>query len=435
MKSKKTLKLISTCLLFSSLLISCSKQQYSPYIPPSTQTVDLVNPTPVLNTTPLATGMGSVIGRVVDPSGKGLQNVAVSVKNISVSTTSTGDFQINNVPAGSQTIFFIYGNRQISLNVNVIADSAVSPELNPVQFSNNGTGGSGIANTQLKTFLVDQDYLNQWQAKNLAVVNGTVYVAAVDQKGWITQKGTIIRMDSDEGKNWTDLGGKWLKTRHPMDKSVQGVGVTSSNLVAVDTQGSVYNIESGKSVVSYKTGGGTDIAIGAGNVYIVNGSNVEKTDTTGQARTAVKNLTISGGICADGKGNLFAVSGKTIKKADFSSVTTTVTDVIKDGLNTPVDVAVDDKNNLIYVLDGNDVKRFSSEGVLVSTFGTSCVKAVGICVDEAGYLYVADEGKDYKTSKIVKFAPGNNIIPQFQNQDYINAMKNFDGTGESSTIK
>lgn len=434
MNSKKTLKVLASCVVFSSLLLSCSKAQYSPYIPPSTQNNDVFNNNPnVVNTTPLATGMGSVIGRVVDPSGKGLQNVAVSIKNVAVSTGYTGDFQVNNVPAGSQTILFTYGSRQISLNVNVVADSAVSPELNPIQFSNNGTGGSGIANTQLKTFLVDQDFLNQWQAKSVAVMNGVIYVAAIDQKGWFTQKGTIISMDSEAGKTWTDLGAKWLKTRHPMDKSLQAVGISSSNLVAVDTAGSVYNIESGKSVVSYKSGGGTDIAIGGGSVYIVNGSSVEKTDTTGQARTAVKNLTVSGGICSDGTGNLFAVSGKTIKKATFSSIDTTVVDIIKDGLVAPTDVAVDDKSNFIYVLDGSDIKRFSAEGVLLSTFGTSCVKAVSICVDETGYLYVADEGKDYKTSKIVKFAPGNNVIPMFQNQDYVKAMQNFDGVSSDTT--
>lgn len=403
---------------------SCNKGNSSPVYYPSTQIADSIPVQPTI-APPVLTGMGSVLGRVVDPTGKGLKDVAVSIKNVGIITSFTGDFQLNNIPAGNQIISLKYGNREITVGVNVVADTAVSPELNPVQFSNNGTNGSGIANTQLQTFQVDQDFLNQWQAKSVAVLNNLIYVIATDANGFLTQKGTIIRMDADTGKTWKDLGTKWY-VRHPMDKTVAGIAVNSSNIIAVDTKGSIYNVEANKAVATYKSGGGTDIAIGGSSVYIVNGSNVEKTDPTGQSRVAVKNLTVSGGIGADAKGNVYAVSGKTIKKAEFSSITTNVTDVIKDGLVSPVDVAVDDKNNFIYVLDGSDIKRFSAEGVLVSTFGTSCIKPVSIATDENGQIFVADEGKDYKTSKIVKFAAGSNVIPQFQNQDYVKAAQSLD---------
>ncbi|GIW22252.1 MAG: hypothetical protein KatS3mg068_1259 [Candidatus Sericytochromatia bacterium] len=128
------------------------------------------------------TGLGSVVGRVVDASGIGLPNVQISIGNIRTISTQTGDFQLNNVPAGSQTILFVYANRQLNIPVNVVADTSVTPEINPVQFSNNGTNGSGSANVQLKTFKVDQDFLNQWQAKNVAVSGGKIFVAVSDNK-------------------------------------------------------------------------------------------------------------------------------------------------------------------------------------------------------------------------------------------------------------
>ncbi|MFN8674710.1 MAG: hypothetical protein U0457_21840 [Candidatus Sericytochromatia bacterium] len=422
---------IVTSLVLSFTLLSC--KQPSPYAGPASQPLpnDPI-PTPSTVNAQISTGMGSVIGRVVDPSGKGLQGVSVSINGNSTSTGFNGDFQLNNVPAGNQIITFTYGSRELKINASVSADTASSPDLNPVQFSNNGTNGSGIANTQLKTFQVDQDFLNQWQAKSVAVMNNIVYVAAIDVNGLITTKGTIIRLDAETGQSWKDLGSKWF-VRHPMDKTLQALAVSSSNIIAVDTKGSVYNIEANKAVQTYKAGGGTDIAIAGGNVYIVNGSNVEKTDTTGQSRTAVKDFSVSGGICADGKGNVYGVSGKTIKKAEFTTINANIKEVVKDGLESPIDVAVDDKTNSIYVLDGSNIKRFNDKGVLLATFGASCIKPVSIATDEYGQLYVADEGKDHKTSKIVKFASGTNVIPNFQNQDTINANKPLEDAPSDET--
>lgn len=429
-------KIVSALVLIgiSSQIMSCGGTKSTPYLPPNYQNPGNFNPNPYDPSNPNninspISNFGSVMGRVIDSTGKGMSNVTVSVGAVSTTTSITGDFQLNNVPAGQRSITLRYGSRQISVDVNVIADSAVSPPVNPIQFSNNGTGGSGVANTQLKTFNVDQDWLNQWQAKGVAASNGTVYVTVGDNTS-LFKKGSIIRMDTDSGKNWKNIGSMWLGLRYPLDKTIKGIAINGTNLVAIDSKGAYYNVENNKKVKSFKTGPGTDIAVGAGSVFISNGSSVEKADSTGQGRSVISGLTTTGGIGCDTQGNLYAVSGSGVKKVDSSLL---ITDIITQGVENGLDVAVDDKNGFIYVLENSQIKRFTTTGVLTATFGNGAIKAVSITTDELGNVYVADEGKDHKTSKIIKFSPGSGVIPSYENQDTVKALsQSFDGLGDGS---
>lgn len=429
-------KLVSALVLIgvSSQIMSCGGTKTTPYLPPNYQSPGNFNPNPYDPSNPNninspISNFGSVMGRVIDSTGKGMPNVTVSVGAVSTTTSITGDFQLNNVPAGQRSIILRYGSRQINIDVNVVADTAVSPVVNPIQFANNGTGGSGVANTQLKTFNVDQDFLNQWQAKGIAASNGTVYVTVGDNTS-LFKKGSIVRMDTDSGKNWKNIGSMWLGLRYPLDKTIKGIAINGTNLVAIDSKGSYYNVENNKKVKSYKTGPGNDVAVGAGNVFILNGASVEKADSTGQGRSAIPNLTVSGGIGCDTQGNLYAVSGSGVKKVDNNL---TVVDVVTQGVENGIDVAVDDKNGFIYVLENSQIKRFTTTGVLTATFGNGAIKAVSIATDELGNVYVADEGKDHKTSKVIKFSPGSGVVPTFENQDTVKALsQNFDGLGDES---
>ena len=439
MKANKILfTLIASTLTLSSLTACGGKSSVSPYLPPNTQPGGF-NPNPNdpnfnngngINS-PISS-LGSLIGRVVDSTGKGLANVTISVRNVSTTSSITGDYQLNNVPAGQQSVLLRYGNRQLSINANVTADTVISPDVNPVQFSNNGTGNSGTANVQMGTFKTDQDFLNQWQAKGIAASGGSVYVTVADNTS-LSKKGSIVRMDTDSGKNWKNIGSTWLGLRYPLDKTIQGIAISGTNLVAVDSKGSLYTIENKKKIKSFKTGAGTDVAVGAGNVFIVNGSVVEKADSSGQGRSAIANLTVTGGIGADTIGNLYAISGSGIKKVDTQM---NVTDIITQGVSNGIDVAFDDKNGLIYVLENTEIKRFSIQGLMLASFGNGAVKANGIATDELGNVYVSDEGKDYKTSKIIKFGPGDGGLVNYQNQDMIKATSatelNFDGLGDGS---
>jgi hypothetical protein len=434
MSLKNILSTLVVMSFIGSQISACGGNKTSPYLPPNLQNPgNISNPYDPNNpngiNSPIS-NFGSVMGRVVDSTGKGMSNVTVSIGSISSTSSITGDFQLNNVPAGQRSITLRYGNRQLNINVNVVADSAVSPDVNPIQFSNNGTGGSGIANTQLKSFNVDQDFFNQWQAKGIAASSGTVYVTVADNTS-LFKKGSIIRMDTDSGKNWKNIGSAWLGLRHPLDKTIQGIAISGTNLVAIDSKGSFYNVENKQKVKSFKTGPGSDVAVGAGSVFISNGASVEKADSSGQGRAVIANLTVSGGIGTDSQGNLYAVSGSGVKKVDSKL---TVTDVFTQGVENGLDVAIDDTNGFIYVLENSQIKRFTTSGVLTATFGNGAIKAVSIATDELGNVYVADEGKDHKTSKVIKFSPGSGVIPAFENQDTVKALsQNFDGLGEDTS--
>ncbi|GIW22251.1 MAG: hypothetical protein KatS3mg068_1258 [Candidatus Sericytochromatia bacterium] len=222
-------------------------------------------------------------------------------------------------------------------------------------------------------------------------------------------------MNSESGKEWENIGESWFGLKYNIDKSVTGISVSGSNLVAVDRNGSLHILENMKSIKSKKTGGGIDVAVGAGMIFIANGSGVEKADNSGEGRTLIPNVYITAGITCDSQGNIYGISGNIVKK--FDSTGTNVTDVITQGLSGPIDVALDEKNNFIYVLEQREIKRFTTSGILTASFSNGAIKANGIATDELGNVYVSDEGKDYKTSKIIKFAPGSTNTPLFQNDD------------------
>lgn len=255
-------------------------------------------------------------------------------------------------------------------------------------------------NAQSGTFKVDQSMTSQWQAKGIAVSGGAIYVSAADNSG-LFKKGTVIKMNSSDGKGWKSLGGTLGGLRHPMDATVEGVAINGSTVVAVDPTGKVYTLDAANgSPKVIKAAGGKDVASGGGSIYIANGS-VEKTDTSATARTPVAGLNASGGVGSDNLGNLYAVSGVKIVKSDSTGQ---VMDVVTTDLSSPVDVAVDSRNGDLYVLDATSIKRFNSTGQIMSTFPSGATKPVAIATDESGAIYVADFGSTYKDSKVIKFA-------------------------------
>ena len=258
---------------------------------------------------------------------------------------------------------------------------------------------NAVPNVQAGTFLADQSIVNDWQAKGIAVVGGSIYLSVSDSKG-LSKKGSVVKMNSSDGKSWSDLGGSLGGLRHPMDATVEGLAVSGSTVIAVDSASKVYTLDASKGGVKVlKVAGGKDVAAGAGSFFIANGM-VEKSDASASARTAINGMSATGGVGADSLGNVYAVSGVTIKKADSTGQ---VQDVITSDLTGPLDVAVDTRNGDIYVLEATMVKRFNTNGQLLTSFANGAIKASTIAVDETGSVYVADTGTTNKDSKVIKF--------------------------------
>jgi hypothetical protein len=261
--------------------------------------------------------------------------------------------------------------------------------------------GSQAPNPQMGTFEVDQDTLNQWQARGIAVNGGAIYIAASDNRS-LFKKGTVIKMDATSGKNWKNLGSTMLGLRHPMDSTIQGVAVVGGNLFAIDSTQGLYSVKaSGGEVKPLKGAGGMDITGSMNGLYVSANGGLERGDMSGTARTPMNIMTASG-IGSDSRGNVFFVSGTRVAVMDQSGMPR---DVVQQGVMTPLDVAGDGRNGDVYVLEQAEIKRFSMNGQLLSRFPHNAGQPSSIAIDESGNLYVADFGTSHKDSKIIKFGP------------------------------
>ena len=292
-------------------------------------------------------------------------------------------------------------------------DTTVYPEQNYIDntAANNGrqdfTAATGTPNAKLGTFKVDQSLIYDWQAKGVAVSGGTIYVSVSDTDGILTG-GSVVKMDASSGKSWKDIGSKLLGLSHPISKNVQGLTATGGTVVAVDDS-NIYNIDSSGNIKTTKGNGGKDVASAGGSIYIAGSWTVSRADASGSSAAPLGGLSASGGIGADTNGNLYITSGNSIKKiggtADVSMSGADASQDIATGLTNPVDVAVDNRNGDIYVLDGTEIRRFDQNGTFIVSFSSTAKKGVAITVDENGNVYVADAGSSAKDSVIIKFGP------------------------------
>jgi len=428
MKNKKIYLIALTISLVSSIITSCgSGTNYVAYTASDVLSNSNSNSNSNNNSnnnsnsnSNVVTGLGSIVGKIVDSKGQGIEGAEVKVQGISTISDSSGEYHLDKIPEGKKQLIAKYGKRTITINVTVQGDTAITPDINPIQFGNNGTAGSGSANTQLTTFKVDQDFLNQWRARGISILDGFIYVAVSDTKN-LFKKGSIVKMTTESGDSWENIGDNYF-VKYKIDQDVQAVAADSTAIYAVDSKGSFYVIGASTSkitskITSVSSGPGKDLAIGKDCIYIANGSTVEKSDISGGDRTIISDLVINGGIATDSSGNLYVTSGNTIKKVNESDGK--IVDVATEGIDSPIDITVDEKRGFIYVLESADIKRFDMDGKLLASFGNGSMQPVSIATDELGNVYVADEGTTYKDSKIVKFGPASTLLPGYENPDIV----------------
>jgi hypothetical protein len=349
---------------------------------------------------------GSIVGQVISRMGQPLHNVEVSLQsNPEIKTTSKrGEFTLMNIPAGPQVLVFTFGNIQTTAQVNVLPNRAVPPMQNPVRME--GEIGSkaleaALPNKQIGAFKVDQDsLLNLWQPVGLAASGGTLYISAIDTRSLIT-KGTVIKMNTSEGKEWKNLASAWLGLRHPLNGSTRGMTLNSAGqIVVVDEKGGTFSVESSNGkVTKADSEGALDIASGGGKTYIYGIGGIAESDETGATRTPISGVNASGGIAADKEGNGYVPVQNTLYKISAGKPSV----LIDQYLNSPKDVAIDNRNGDIYVLDGGEIKRFDKKGEFIVNFGTGGLNAVALTLDEEGTLFVADFGRDHRSAQIIKF--------------------------------
>ncbi len=349
--------------------------------------------------------VGSVVGRVITRSGRPLHNVQIWLEgNPDIKTTSNrGDFTLMNVPAGQHTIVLRFGNLENTASVNVVPNRAASPQQNPIQLDGE-VGQQALAfsnpNKQIAGFKVDQDTLHQWQVRGIDVSGGNIYLSAVDIRN-ITRKGTVIKMNAQSGEEWKNIAKAWFGLRHPLNSSATGVTVSSTgSVLVVDEKKDFFSVSPDGKVTKNEADSAVDISAANGTVWISSVRGLEKSDSTGASRTLIPGVAASGGVGTDPEGNAYVCVQNTIVKV---SVDGTPSTLIRSFLNSPTDVAIDPRNNDVYVLDSGEIKRYDAQGEFIVSFGSGALDPVSIDLDESGALYVADFARDHNSSQILKY--------------------------------
>lgn len=343
------------------------------------------------------TGVGTVQGQVRDLQGRGMGNVAVMVdgsQEVAATTAFDGSFTLANVPAGWQFITFQYEGQTFAGAVDVAPNQATAME--PVtfaeQFSGFGNQASGSFELPRKTLLYT------WKITNVAAWSGSIYVTAADGEGAL-KNGSVFRLDTRQGKKWTQIGDKFFGLTKPLTSTVSGLAAVGEQLFAADAKKGLYKLDpiKGKPKRVDKTGY-RDVAAGGGKVYVAGDSGLVGGSTSLDDLMPLSGITATGGIGADVTGTLYAVSGNKIVKYQGKAET------FAEGLNSPIDVAAD-RQGFVYVMEPTGFKRFDRDGKLVGIVPVAMDKPVSICVDESGAVYLADQGLGNAPSKVLRFSP------------------------------
>lgn len=391
---------------------------------------------------------GTVTGRIVDDRTKmGIPGVIIQVQNVSppvtAQTDSSGNFVLNNVPQGDQFLVvnkvgYVYMATQGSITAHVVPNSTMA--LPQIVLSPAIAAASNAYLTSIGGLV---------EPYGLAVDNNHGFLYAVDRIGFnsLLDKRCEVKKFNLTGGFVKKFGGDELKVSKGNDSGSFFDFFTHlswSYGIDVDAGGNVYVAEANKDRV---------VKFSANGDYITNFSDNIKNDfdvavqTTGQIAVSSSgnnkvemfdvNLQASGqdfsgtagmpsvnggfrGLAVDNANYLYLIDnsagpGGAIKKYIGNGGRPVLQFGTNSGagpsqFNGATDIAVDNRNGDIYVVDSgnNRVQRFDRDGRFVSEFGSAgrgdgqFDRPYGIAIDKDGYVFVADSGN----KRIQKFAPG-----------------------------
>ncbi|HEY9899707.1 MAG TPA: carboxypeptidase regulatory-like domain-containing protein [Pantanalinema sp.] len=393
---------------------------------------------------------GEIRGRVVNAqSNLGIAGVTVTLMgsaiggNRSTTTDGAGEFTLTQVPATKQKLSLSKaGFTYLASNGDVVVDvmagtSVTAPQIlmsEGVDLQTNAFVGA-FSGVKLPKYLAFDATRNH------------IYAATVTTKDPLT--GVNLGIEYDQIQRFDTNGGVLKSFGATYVTSIskhifQPEGMTTDqggNVLLCDPQGftgpdnpikrydlngeiippiqnSFSQVGKPLDIAALPKSGGYAVVNTLGKILVYDSSlTLKKTIAVGTTLKA---------IAADKDDNLYAVDagqGSVIKKYDLKSATPeqpvfytgTIGGRGANQFTGPTDIAVDNRNGDIYVVDSgnNRVVRLSSQGTYLSEFGGMGSAAdaarnvaqfnspTGIVIDNGGYLYVSDT----KNNRIMKFAP------------------------------
>ncbi len=391
---------------------------------------------------------GTIVGRVVDSrTGLGVPDVEVSVLGVvparSTRTNGSGDFTLNQVPANKVKLsLFKQGYTYLASYGDVVVDvlagtTVTSPEIKiahqmdavPNSFVmsfGNLDRPRGITIDDTNGFLhvmtresypvnsvVNLPWIRVWGVRKFNLNGGLqdkfagrLFINDLDDpQGIAVDKGGNLFI-SDPGKSSNpirqyDLTGKYIP---PAANSTEFGGISKPYDISVLRTG-VFGISSaGNNQVKF---------------FAQNRSTPALNPANGQLKLESSFSSGLRGIAVDGNDNIYVIdanagAGKVIQKFDAYGRLVmyfgyTSSSRAGGHFSNPTDLAVDNRNGEIYVVDSgnNRVQRFNHDGSFLSEFG-AMGEANGkfnsphsIAIDKDGYIYVSDTNNN----RVQKFAP------------------------------
>lgn len=383
---------------------------------------------------------GAVTARIVDSlTGMGIPNARVEVMGvrpvISIMSDASGNFTLPNVPQGRQVLIVTktdYTN--LSGNSNIVVDVTAGNTVTAANITLVPSRAS-FANGFVKAF----DGFKY--PRGLTIDKNTGEVFAVDVigiGGLLSYDRAEVKKINSDGGVINNFGSTFLSTDI---KSIDLFRLLKKSTgIGVDAGGNVYVADTGNNVVKKYGPTGKYVSeikkdfkevfdvsvLTTGDVIVSDPGNSRVLLFDSSMNIRLDNILGSKasdgvrGITTDSADNIYVVDtaarpGEVIKKFDKNGNKLSLSFGIIGGLepgyfNNPTDIAVDNRNGDIYVVDtgNNRVQRFNSDGNYLSEFGQfgsengSFNAPWGIAIDNQGFVFVSDS----KNGRIEKFMPG-----------------------------
>jgi hypothetical protein len=280
------------------------------------------------------------------------------------------------------------------------AEPSPAPSADPVIpiMDNGASGGGGDQVLPLKNSI-----FKDWQATGIVSVDGQIYLAASDRTG-LSRRGSVLTLDA-KGK-WKDIGDTWLGLKHPLNNTVRGVAADSNgNLLIIEASGKLGQVTTSPKpkikTVSTGQSGLLDVVCYSNSFYVSMGNQIRKmSPDLATSESIAANLSLTGGMGVDKDGNFYSVATGQIVKITKDGVTS----IVLDNVMNAVDVAIAKDGRMIVLLN-NGIAVYDATGQKLKDIGGGQIgTGAAVYVDSTNTIYVADTGKDRKSSQVLTFS-------------------------------